>query len=1220
MDLKDRIKLYIKLNSSVAVRRRAKLITPTLEKRSDCQYVFQYLGSKNFLYLIIVDIGEEIETSCSCPYDYGGICKHQVAALNYILLECKNLLQKVEKSTEKEISKSKHLSILLPKHIIPEEELLNISSPDLYFSEIKSVDIDTRNIKTRYNKSSRSFIQNFNYDPETNRLKIDCNCYFYPNKCKHVSAGLSNIYRVFGRDFFHPNYLNTSIEKYIKQYGLTLDDDYSKYFELEVNTKGLSFIKKVENLHPVINLLKNNNLKKISQQEKDGSVLLNRVPKRNPTATHGVGICFNFFNIMGDKKLYFKPFVGKYKKNTTELSTYLKEVERDNLVEIIEDRTEKEKIFLLEAISMNNLTLKSSITYIKLEQFTEIFTKVKNFIDKNREIYPFFVEKSGGKLVKKNLKQIKFSDRDAELFFTVKEDSEFVTITPKIQIDKSYNINSKKIEITPFFCIENNKTLHFFRSSKDFFYLDSLNDETILRFLKNGKEDVIKNFIAPISEYFKIENRVCKTKRFKENGNIKKQLFLADYEGKYITFKLGVEYNGNLVLIHTSKQIIEGNKIIKRNKNLEEEFFEEFRELHPDFSEQEDIFFLEPLQLVQDEWLLKTTRRLKDKNIEIFGVKDLKSFKYNLNKPTISMSVNSNTDWFDLGIDISFGDQKVSLKDIKKNFLNKSKYVELKDGTLGLLPEKWLNKFSKYFKAGEVKDTEIKVSNYQFNIIDELYEDLNQKSDLLMELKKRKESLKNLQNITPVKIPKTVNAKLRHYQQEGLNWLVALQKYGLGGCLADDMGLGKTLQAIALLAYVKENNQSDLPNLIVAPTSLIFNWNKECEKFAPSLKVLTYTGMKRDELFNKMESQDIVITTYGIVLNDILKLQKKGFNYIILDESQAIKNPNSKRYKAVKLLNSKNRLTLTGTPIENNTFDLYSQMNFLNPGLLGTISHFRTEFSDMIDKSHNKETADLLHQIIYPFLLRRTKNQVATDLPQKTESIIYCEMGSDQRKIYEMFKSKYRKLLLNKFDEDGEAKSQIYVLEGLTKLRQICNSPHLLNEEEKYISSSVKLDILMEHIRTITSEGSKIVVFSQFTSMLALVQDRLNNEGIIFEYLDGQTRKREEKVKNFQEKDEVSLFLISLKAGGTGLNLTKAEYVFLIDPWWNPAVENQAIDRCYRIGQTKNVIAYRMICRDTIEEKIVDLQEGKKEVSDSIIQIDKEQKSFDRAKITELFG
>jgi SNF2 family DNA or RNA helicase len=319
------------------------------------------------------------------------------------------------------------------------------------------------------------------------------------------------------------------------------------------------------------------------------------------------------------------------------------------------------------------------------------------------------------------------------------------------------------------------------------------------------------------------------------------------------------------------------------------------------------------------------------------------------------------------------------------------------------------------------------------------------------------------------------------------------------------------------------------------------------------------------------------------------------------------------------LLKSNNRLALTGTPIENNTFDLYAQMNFLNPGLLGTKTHFKTEFSDAIDKAKNENASELLHQIIHPFLLRRTKLQVATDLPEKTENVLYCEMGKEQRKVYDAFKEKFRTYLLDKIDENGAEKSQIYILEGLTKLRQICNSPALLNNDEDYGSASIKLDILLENIKTKTT-NNKVLVFSQFTTMLHLIKERLESEDIQYEYLDGKTRNREENVKNFQENESIKVFLISLKAGGVGLNLTAAEYVFLVDPWWNPAVENQAIDRCYRIGQTKKVMAYRMICKDTIEEKIVDLQENKTQVSDSIIKVDTMKKSFDKNQIRALFS
>jgi SNF2 family DNA or RNA helicase len=294
-------------------------------------------------------------------------------------------------------------------------------------------------------------------------------------------------------------------------------------------------------------------------------------------------------------------------------------------------------------------------------------------------------------------------------------------------------------------------------------------------------------------------------------------------------------------------------------------------------------------------------------------------------------------------------------------------------------------------------------------------------------------------------------------------------------------------------------------------------------------------------------------------------------------------------------------------------------MNFLNPGLLGSMSHFRKEFSEAIDKGHNEEASALLGQMIHPFLLRRTKEHVATELPEKTETVLYCEMGAEQRKIYDSFKNKFRDYLLNKIDENGVGKSQMYVLEGLTKLRQICNSPELLSDEEDYGKTSIKLDILIDHIKSKTA-NHKILVFSQFTSMLKLVKERLEEDHLTYEYLDGKTKNREENVRNFQEDPKIRVFLISLKAGGTGLNLTAADYVFLIDPWWNPAVENQAIDRCYRIGQTNHVMAYKMICRDTIEEKIIDLQKNKSQVSTSIIQTDNVKKSFNTKQIRELFS
>jgi SNF2 family DNA or RNA helicase len=684
-----------------------------------------------------------------------------------------------------------------------------------------------------------------------------------------------------------------------------------------------------------------------------------------------------------------------------------------------------------------------------------------------------------------------------------------------------------------------------------------------------------------------------------------------------------VQYGEKQIPILSKEQMVVFSKdglvaYIERNQSFEDDFLEEFKSLHLDFLNQERFFYLSPEQLLEDYWFLHAVERMKQLGVKVFGANDLKSFKFNVNKAIINISLNSEIDWFDIIIDISFGKQKVDLKELRKSFVKKSNYVLLSDGTLGVLPENWMKKFAIYFQTGQLKKDALQISNYQFGIIDELYEVIEQRPTFLIELYEKKQRLQNISEIKNIPIPKGIKAKLRDYQQHGLNWMVFLDKNQLGGCLADDMGLGKTLQTITFLQHLKTTQKNKIPSLIIAPTSLIFNWNNEIEKFCPTLKVLTFVGGDRISLKKDFDKYDIILSTYGSLLNDIEFLKDETFHYVILDESQAIKNPHSKRYKAVRLLKSYNRLVLTGTPIENNTFDLYAQLNFLNPGLLGNMSHFKTTFSDTIDKEKDVEASQLLSKIIAPFVLRRTKEDVAKELPQKTEDVIYCDMGKDQRKVYDFFKDKYRDYLLNKIDENGVAKSQMYILEGLTKLRQICNSTALINEEEDYGNFSVKTEILLEHIKEKTGQH-KILVFSQFVKMLQIIKTRLDEEHISYEYLDGQTKDRQTRVNNFQENKEVRVFLISLKAGGTGLNLTEADYVYIVDPWWNPAVENQAIDRCYRIGQNKKVMAYRMICNDTIEEKIVSLQSKKKKVAASIISVDEEKKSFDLDEVKNLF-
>ncbi len=1225
---------YIRKNATSTIQRRANTIALNLKKHEDALYVFSYQGSASRPYKVEVCLWEtKVTSSCTCPYNRGGLCKHEVAALRYVK---KNPMKKqldlfgneVKDPLKEQINKGK---IILNDHLITDDlinRLIKILKYDPYntwkYIYIKEIDFGLITYVILNHDANRSIT--LVYNPKTQELNFKGELEIVDTSLiKALLIALTEIVKDFGNDFFSPKYLENIKKQFIKDHNIT--EKHLKYYDFNLTEEGIEIESNIKNLYTKPSDFYTN-LISFNETEKD-IIAINKIPEKLEIETHGFGFYIDFFQ--GYNGVFFPllyPFYGKYKKHTKELATSFKKItDLEDLedLEVYDSLKDEEKIKLINAVQTNTKIERTYSPYeVKISEARKHFIKFKNLINSIKNNYPIFYKPSSrDRFVRKNLVPLEVSEIPAQLHFVLKENDDFLTLNPKIRMgNKSYQVNSVSTLITAFFCLLNKKSIHFFNSTIDAAYLFNFAMEKEVNFPIEEKEEVIKNVVLPLTEHFEVENKIIKPKKLPKNTHLKKEIYLSDYEGEFVVFKLGVRYGDELILSHTNELIHDKktNNFIKRDTNFEDEFIEYFKELHPDFQEQSGIFYLEPHQLIEDEWLLKASQKLKQQDVEIFGAKDLKSFKYSLHQASVSMGVTSDIDWFDLDIEVKFGKEKVSLKDIRKAVINQHKYVQLKDGTLGILPDKWLKKFAKYFKAGQVGSKGIKVSNYQFNIIDDLYEDLETTPQFLMDLKKKKEHLQNLKNVTPVKLPKTVKASLRPYQQEGLNWLVFLNENELGGCLADDMGLGKTLQTIALLAYLKSKKKAKKPSLIVAPTSLIFNWQKEFEKFAPSIKILIYTGIERKKQLESFEKYDVVITTYGSVLRDIEDLQKKVFYYVILDESQAIKNPNSKRYKSVRLLNAENRLVLTGTPIENNTFDLYSQMNFINPGLLGAMSHFKSEFSDAIDKAKNKEASDLLHEMIYPFLLRRTKTQVATDLPEKTENILYCEMGSEQRKVYEVFKNKYREYLLQQFEENGESKSQMYVLEGLTKLRQICNSPQLLSEEEEYTNASVKLDTLLENIKTITSERSKVLVFSQFTSMLALIQERLETENIAYEYLDGQTRNREEKVQNFQENDAIKVFLISLKAGGTGLNLTKAEYVFLVDPWWNPAVENQAIDRCYRIGQTQNVIAYRMICKDTIEEKIVALQDNKKAVSDSIIQVDKTSKSFDKKRVKELFS
>jgi superfamily II DNA or RNA helicase len=457
--------------------------------------------------------------------------------------------------------------------------------------------------------------------------------------------------------------------------------------------------------------------------------------------------------------------------------------------------------------------------------------------------------------------------------------------------------------------------------------------------------------------------------------------------------------------------------------------------------------------------------------------------------------------------------------------------------------------------------------------------------------------LQHFDRLRQIPPPQKFRATLRPYQQEGLSWLQFLREYGLGGILADDMGLGKTVQALAHLLLEKQQGRSFLPSLVVAPTSLMVNWLRETQRFAPDLKALVLHGPDRREHFVRMPEFDVVLTTYPLLPRDAKALLSQQFYMLILDEAQVIKNPRAKATQVALLLKAHHRLCLTGTPMENHLGELWSLFHFLMPGLLGEPKQFRKLFRVPIEKYADTERRNVLLRRIRPFILRRTKQAVVTELPPKTEILRTVELEGGQRDLYETIRLAMHGKVLRAIGRHGLQRSRMIILDALLKLRQVCCDPRLLRlDAAKRVTQSVKLELLMTLLPEMVEEGRRILLFSQFTSMLKLIEQALEGSGLEYVRLTGKTRDRATPVSRFQA-GEVPLFLISLKAGGTGLNLTAADTVIHYDPWWNPAVEDQATDRAHRIGQSKAVFVYKLIAAHTVEEKILALQQKKARIA-----------------------
>jgi SNF2 family DNA or RNA helicase len=646
------------------------------------------------------------------------------------------------------------------------------------------------------------------------------------------------------------------------------------------------------------------------------------------------------------------------------------------------------------------------------------------------------------------------------------------------------------------------------------------------------------------------------------------------------------------------------------------------------------------------EWLSANRSELLQ---HLFTINQPESTKYLLEIPVLNLEMQTGKDWFDLNGTVVLKNFEIPFSKFRNHIVNNRKEYELPTGEIVILPDEWFSRYKEIMLYSKERAHSIRISKHHYTLLGSIF---------APEVVQIDESLLSPE---PVNLPELTNVTLRPYQLSGFYWMHSLKRNGLGGILADDMGLGKTLQTIALLAsyYPKKDwnsysgdfsktghasapvlqldlfaqPEADPPikaftpfaepviqspcSLIVLPASLIHNWLNEFSRFAPWLRIYIHSGANRVDRTTVFNRYDIILTTYGTLRNDIDMLSAFRFGYIILDESQTIKTPTAKATLAVFKLQCDHRMVLTGTPIQNSLSDIWSQFNFLYPEMLGTHQHFMKYYAIPLSKNQEDPVSEKLKKLINPFILRRTKEEVAPELPPVTETSVFCEMTEEQQSLYETEKSKVRNLIIENFESGGIKNSSVLVLRALTMLRQLANHPRMLDKSSD--AGSGKFREVTDSIDTVLAENHKVLIFSSFVKHLNLVEEYCNEKGFKYALLTGSTTNREKVISSFKSKSDIQLFLISLKAGGVGLNLTEADYVFILDPWWNPAAEMQALNRAHRIGQDKNVFVYRFITKETVEEKIVQLQQKKKDLADLFVTSDSSIAGMTKDEILDIF-
>jgi len=1035
---------------------------------------------------------------------------------------------------------------------------------------------------------------------QTQRLMLSCGCNSPAQKlCAHQAQVLYNIVnREELRIFFDEKLRHQHLRKFAADYGLENAPDPDHYFDIAYSNRQLLMQPRMPALLPVT---------KASLQAMEASLF--SAPRPPFRDLSGLADQTILCVVLRQHKYYKHLYIELCRAATTKEGKMKNPLTPVNPLDLVWGSEQHQEVKFFTAITRFQQSY-------SMERSAADIAGLKAIVANPRGL-PFFLHNSEASehITAASVTPVTLRMLPASISVTVVRNGDFFELGGQLSIDnQAYPLQELPVRYN-----------YFLQAGNTLYLPEDSGVPDLVTFFKKYPGNVTihhsrfsefrRNILARLEDRVQVYHAylepatAAQLRQHGFEGPGERIIYLSDLGG-FVMINPVIKYGEVEVPVLSKRQVYgvddKGREfLVRRNDAAEIALTALLSRQHPYFREQLEegqlYFYLPKARFLENDWFLQAIDEWHEQHITVLGFNELRGKKLHPSKAHITIAVNSGTNWFNTVITARFGKKKASLKQLQQAVKDKSRYVQLDDGTLGILPAQWLEKFAAWFQAGEVVEDALHTPRINFAAIDQLYDEDMLAPEVRQELALYKERFSSFDSIRPVPVPPELQATLRPYQQQGLNWLNFLDDFSFGGCLADDMGLGKSLQVIAFILSQRSKVQHNT-NLLVAPTSLLFNWQEEVKKFAPSIKVLTFYGADRARDTKAFDGYEIVLTSYGTLLSDTALLRRYTFNYIFLDESQHIKNTASQRYRAARQLRARNRIAITGTPLENNTFDLYGQLSFACPGLLGGKLYFRHTYAIPIDQFKDRRRAAELQQRIHPFILRRTKQQVEKELPDKTEMVIYCEMPEEQRKVYDAAEKELREYIATRTEEDLP-KSSMYVLKGLTRLRQLCNSPLLLKEGPAPEYPAAKIAVLTEQIES-KAQQHKILVFSQFVRMLDLIGQALQARNIPYACLTGSTRNRGQAVSQFRNDHDLRVFLISLKAGGTGLNLTEADYVYIVDPWWNPAVENQAIDRCYRIGQHKNVMAIRLICPDTVEEKIMQLQASKKALAEGLVRTD----------------